>query len=76
MRFWIRLYYALGLRRALNRLQRWLVGEHKMPRSELLDFDSPGAVVAYVGQRFQWRKDSTRLGGLMGGLQGLGLPGM
>lgn len=62
--FWIRLAYFLRLRGVFNNLQRWLKGEHDAPRSPLLRFDTPDELRRYVHERFVYRLDQARVGGI------------
>jgi hypothetical protein len=60
----IRLAYALGIRRWLNERQRKLTGETDATHTPLPLFGSPEEMIAYIDERFEWRKDvSGRLGG-------------
>ena len=64
--FLLQLVYFLHLRGPANDFQRWLKREHKLPRVPLLVADSPRAIVAYAKEHgYIWRKDATRVGGLL-----------
>jgi len=62
--FWIRLVYLLRLRNIINVFQRWLK-ERKAEKSHLRDFDSPENMVNYARTFFDWRRDETRVGGIV-----------
>lgn len=55
--------YACRLRRPLNSLQRWIAGDHKAKSTSLRWCSSP-ADVRNILDRFDWRKDGTRIGGI------------
>lgn len=64
--FWLRVAFALKLRRPFNRFQRWLKNEHKAPRKALPSFEDIFDVDRYARkQKYTWREDATRIGGLM-----------
>jgi hypothetical protein len=64
--FWVRIAYALRLRRGANRLQRWLKGEPKAPRKALPLFSAVEDVDRYARkQRYKWRTDASRVGGIL-----------
>lgn len=64
--FWISLAFALRLRGASILLQRWLKKEHKAKRAELLRAANPADIRQYaLDHKYTWRKDATRVGGIM-----------
>lgn len=71
--FWIRLAYALGLRTAVIDVQRWFL-ERDAPRAKLPTFDTPWALEKFLVPRFEWRKDSGRLGGVVFPLDWISCP--
>lgn len=63
--FWLRVAFALRLRWPSIWLQRWIKGELKAPKKPIPDFETPHEAAAYAGERFQYRLDMGRLGGLV-----------
>lgn len=61
----IRAAYALNLRTWANKRQRELTGEVDAERTPLPSFDAPAALEEYALSRFEYRKDSGKLGGLV-----------
>ena len=62
--YWLPAGPWLNFRGIGNSLQRWLKGETKMPREDLVECKTPQQIrdhALYHG--YKWRKDATRLGG-------------
>lgn len=61
--FWLKVAFWLRLRWPVIKLQRWIKGEHKAPRREVMTFETPSKLVGYATARFKYRKDQGRIGG-------------